>query len=133
MPYCSKCTCKITDDCDYCPNCGSLIVKQVTQVSKKNAIVSFVLGLNALAFLMSFIIADLPYLYSNGNLEFHILLLLVILLPGILILGFLSITIEKNYIKQGGVPNGFSKVGKISGNVSLILALIYIIIGFLII
>ena len=131
MPYCRECGNMVNEGNAFCHECGAKLNSEapkqeyyepkssysyepeVPQVSKRNAVLSFVFGLinTELA-----IFALLPY----ACLFFF---------PLCLVFSILGIKKANQYVAEGGPKNAFAIIGKILSTVTLVLACVFFILG----
>ena len=131
MPYCRECGNMVNEGNAFCHECGAKLNSEapkqdyyepkssysyepeVPQVSKRNAVLSFVFGLinTELA-----IFALLPY----ACLFFF---------PACLIFSILGIKKANQYVAVGGPTNAFAIIGKILSIVTLVLTCVFFILG----
>ena len=120
MIYCPNCGREVNEDSKFCAVCGTTLTEGVgyvkaSKVSKKNAITSFVLGLVNIELCICSIF---PYAC-------------LIFFPMSLVLAILGISKANKYVDEAASHNAFSKIGKIVSIVSLILSIVFFIIGLL--
>lgn len=133
MPYCRECGNQVAEGNAFCHECGAKITAdapresytepqneaytyEAPQVSKRNAILSFILGLVNIELC---IFALMPYACF-------------IFFPACLVLSIIGIKKAKQYTLEGGPKSPFAIIGKITSIVSLVLACLFFVIGMMI-
>ena len=129
MPYCKECGNQVAEGAAFCHECGAKLTAdtpresytepkeaytyEAPQVSKKNAILSFIFGLVNIELC---IFALIPYACF-------------FFFPACLVLSILGIKKSKQYTLEGGPKSPFAIIGKITSIVSLVIACLFFIIG----
>lgn len=117
MANCPNCGEQVKTGTNFCIVCGesldSVVETVIPEVSKKNAITSFVLGIVAAR---GVILSMFPYICF-------------IFFPIFLILSILGMNKARQYKKESGKDIVFSKIGRIVSNVTFFLSIIFFFIG----
>ncbi len=113
MSYCERCGREIEGNDILCPECVVDFAANAPKISKKNAVISFVLALINVELV---ILAIMPYLCFA-------------FFPACLVLSIIGIKKSNQFYKETGLKNAFSIIGKVVSIVTLVLACVFFLLG----